>query len=253
MPIKVHTSAICIIPPAASWSQIQAIRAVHDKSYIRWMPHINLMYPFYEDEGSNFQKAAESAAKALQNFEPFKVKSFFFIEIGFISPAIDYRFIEQLYFDNLQISLGEFKYFRHYRSSTLWLDPQTTAKNSLRTLHEALLTVFPDCKDLSNDPKRGINGFTPHLSVGQWGKNLPPKSAAADAIAQQAQQELQLNWNPNIEFEVSSVALISRKGNSEPFSVRYRVPLGDGGGGGNVVDNLKVEEVNELYIAEGAS
>lgn len=95
MPIKVHTSAICIIPPATSWNQIQAIRAIHDKSYIRWMPHINLMYPFYEDEGATFEKAAESAAKALQNFEPFKVKNFFF-KIGFISPIIDYGPNEQL-------------------------------------------------------------------------------------------------------------------------------------------------------------
>lgn len=73
--VKVHQSAICIIPPKNIWSQIQAIRAVHDKSYIRWMPHINLMYPFYEDVGSNFEKAGQSAAEALKNIQPFEVRN----------------------------------------------------------------------------------------------------------------------------------------------------------------------------------
>ncbi|KAL4528201.1 hypothetical protein Ndes2437B_g00302 [Nannochloris sp. 'desiccata'] len=188
--VKVHQSAICIIPPKNIWSQIQAIRAVHDKSYIRWMPHINLMYPFYEDVGSNFEKAGQSAAEALKNIQPF------------------------------EISLDEFQYFRHNRSSTLWLNPQTRPENRLQTLHSALLGVFPDCTDLSNDPRRGINTFTPHLSVGQWGQNCRPKSDAADAAAQQAQLELQTAWDSVPQFEVTSVALISRRGKTDPFTVR---------------------------------
>jgi hypothetical protein len=73
--VKVHRSAICIIPPKNIWSQIQTIRAVHDKSYIRWMPHINLIYPFYEDLGSTFEKAGQSAAEALKHIRPFKVRN----------------------------------------------------------------------------------------------------------------------------------------------------------------------------------
>jgi len=144
----------------------------------------------------------------------------------------------------MQIYLAEFQFFRHHRSSTLWLNPQTQPENSLSTLQEALLTVFPDCKDLSNDPGRGINAFTPHLSVGQWGQNCRPKSAAADAAAQQAQLELQTAWTSVPQFEVTSVALISRKGKTDPFTIRYLVQFGAGGGG----DSLsRVQEVNEPY------
>ena len=39
---KVHTSAIVIIPPPSCFPPIQEIRAKYDKSYERWMPHINL-------------------------------------------------------------------------------------------------------------------------------------------------------------------------------------------------------------------
>jgi hypothetical protein len=157
----------------------------------------------------------------------------------------------------LQITLAKFEYFRHYRSSTLWLNPQTQPENSLHHLHKTLLTAFPDCIELKNDPKRGINGFKPHLSVGQFGQNCRPKTAAADAAALQAQQELQAAWNPVLEFEVTSVALISRQGNADPFKVRYLVHLGSGtgdggsgdGDGGNALPR-RVQEVNEAYLVD---
>lgn len=38
----VVTSALCIIPPVNVWDGIQKIRKIHDKSYDRWPPHINL-------------------------------------------------------------------------------------------------------------------------------------------------------------------------------------------------------------------
>jgi 2'-5' RNA ligase len=41
-----HTTALCLIPPENVWEQIQSIRSVYDKAYPRWMPHINLVYPF---------------------------------------------------------------------------------------------------------------------------------------------------------------------------------------------------------------
>ncbi|CAF3324543.1 unnamed protein product [Rotaria socialis] len=39
-------TALCIIPPKHVWKQIQSIRSIHDQAYPRWMPHINLIYPF---------------------------------------------------------------------------------------------------------------------------------------------------------------------------------------------------------------
>ena len=44
------TTALCLIPPEEVWGQIQSIRSKHDKAYPRWMPHINLIYPFVPEE-----------------------------------------------------------------------------------------------------------------------------------------------------------------------------------------------------------
>ncbi|KAG2430715.1 hypothetical protein HYH02_013557 [Chlamydomonas schloesseri] len=51
---KVHSSAVAVVPPAAVWRRIQTLRVFADKSFVRWPPHINLLYPFYPD---GFQKS----------------------------------------------------------------------------------------------------------------------------------------------------------------------------------------------------
>jgi poly(A) polymerase len=132
--MKVHRSALCIIPPCHTWPAIQAIRKHNDKSFERWAPHINLLYPFLPD--SEFATAAHLATSALAPLQPFT------------------------------LDLTRFSHFEHRRSCTLWLQPQPDSH--LQRLHAALLAAFPDCTELSNDPQRGISEFTPHLSVGQW-------------------------------------------------------------------------------------
>ena len=64
--------ALVIIPPKDHWKIIQKIRRKYDKTYLKWPPHINLIWPFVfaEDFYRNFGKLEE----ILGNFPPIKLK-----------------------------------------------------------------------------------------------------------------------------------------------------------------------------------
>ena len=210
-PSKSFESALVLLVPDSLQSSIQAVRKKHDKAYQRWMPHVNLLYPFINDDATNFAEAANTIAQTLADIQPF------------------------------QLTLKEFKYFEQ---GTMWLNPeasllpaaaagmaeikqvdlehrskdQVEQENALVTqsvhrLQAKLEQLFPHCNDLSSD-----HGFAPHLSVGQW----KPLSSL-----QQAQRDLQKNWKP-IQFTVDSVFLISRS-KIGPFTAKYQIRFGGAG------------------------
>ncbi|HXG10936.1 MAG TPA: 2'-5' RNA ligase family protein [Gemmataceae bacterium] len=130
MSVKSHRTAVVLIPPPEVWGPIQVIRQQHDRQFRRWMPHVNLLYPFYQQE--RFAEAASRLAAVCAAFAPFAV------------------------------TLAEFRFFRHPSGrATLWLRPEPT--EPLVRLQAALQAACPACDDQSRFP----TGFTPHLSVGQ--------------------------------------------------------------------------------------
>lgn len=89
------SSALCICPPETLWPAIQGVREGLDKSYLRWMPHINVAYPFVG------AKRAEEAAGALES--------------AFRAAGIS----------EFTLALDSAGYFQHgKKSSTLWLTPR---------------------------------------------------------------------------------------------------------------------------------
>jgi 2'-5' RNA ligase len=129
-PHKTHTTAVVLIPPTQLWEPIQAIRERHDRHFMRWMPHITLVYPFRPR--TEFDGLAERFAVVCRDSEPFR------------------------------LVLEEVRFFRHGRESfTLWLAP--VPKAALVRLQAALGGVVPDCNDVTQHRE----GFTPHLSIGQ--------------------------------------------------------------------------------------
>jgi 2'-5' RNA ligase len=112
MPSKTHQTAVAVVPPQEVWEPIQAIRERHDRQFHRWMPHVNLLYPFYLPE--QFDEALPRLVDACAKITPFKV------------------------------TLAEFRFFRHSsRRATLWLAPEL--KVDLVWLQAALQASCPDC------------------------------------------------------------------------------------------------------------
>eukprot|EP00735_Rhodelphis_limneticus_P005616 TRINITY_DN1753_c0_g1::TRINITY_DN1753_c0_g1_i2::g.25282::m.25282 TRINITY_DN1753_c0_g1::TRINITY_DN1753_c0_g1_i2::g.25282 ORF type:complete len:264 (+),score=4.30,2_5_RNA_ligase2/PF13563.1/1.4e-30,FtsQ/PF03799.10/0.1,FtsQ/PF03799.10/3.5e+03 TRINITY_DN1753_c0_g1_i2:107-898(+) len=131
----VPKSALCFIPPKEIFLSIQAIRILRDKSFVRWMPHINIIYPFFHEE--HFSDIVPGALKALQSLRPFTV------------------------------TLNKLQHFKHGKSCTGWLQPEVTggcdaSEDPWQQIFARLLEEFPVLHKHQHHP------FVPHLSLGQW-------------------------------------------------------------------------------------
>lgn len=135
---KTHSTALCIIPPKEQWDSIQAIRQKYDSAYERWMPHINVIYPFVED--TEFSKVIPKLEKSVGDIPPFVVY------------------------------LNSFHYFYQPEEKTVHLVPDDGNNGSL---FSQLYTKLKGCFK-SNDEKnqrRGRTDFSPHLTVAQEKSN----------------------------------------------------------------------------------
>lgn len=137
----VHRSALVVIPPAAAWPAIEAIRAAHDPSHGRWMPHINLVYGFVPE--AEFAAAAAALESALRGLLP------------------------------LRVELAELRRFDHRGSTTVWLAPVSDPPGALAALQAAAAALFPGC-----DEQSARGQWVPHLTVARLTGDEPEIAAA---------------------------------------------------------------------------
>ncbi|CAD5115900.1 DgyrCDS4835 [Dimorphilus gyrociliatus] len=134
---KSFKSAIILMPPETEWTQIQNIREKHDKAYNRWMPHINLIWPFVPDMDCNFDLEFVKISQALSKLAPFKVK----------------------------FTQKSFSFFEH-KQCVLWLNPLENDHDdnphpSVIKLQKILQNLYPNYYD-------GTKEFVPHLTLGRF-------------------------------------------------------------------------------------
>ena len=169
-----------IIPPKEKWGPIQEIRKIYDKQVNRWMPHITLLFPFYpKNQFTAFEK-----------------------EFLLVSSE----------FDVFDISLGEFRYFKHYNKNyTTWLDP--TPNDMIIKLQSEFLKITPEC----NDVNKFKGGYYPHLSIGQFRGNSISLKNRID--------ELQNSWK-EITFKVKEFCFIwKEKDKNSSFQIEKQFLL----------------------------
>lgn len=183
MTTKTHHTSVVVIPPQDVWEPIQAIRRQHDRQIHRWMPHINLLYPFVPRQ--HFATALPLLSAACQQVPAFEV------------------------------TLTRLQSFRHASGrGTIWLVPEPHA--AFVQLQATLQAAFPDYCEQS----RFAGGFTPHLSLGQVAsrRDLQPLLTALQTLWQPVRFALEavaLIWRDantpfRVEHWIPLVAAMSR-------------------------------------------
>ena len=65
------TTALSILPPLDSHNQLNFLRSKYDKAYPRWMPHINLLFPFVSED--KFDEVEKNLSEVLSTTTSFAI------------------------------------------------------------------------------------------------------------------------------------------------------------------------------------
>jgi len=133
------------------------------------------------------------------------------------------------------ITLSQFEAFHRKTSSVLWLKPETSVPGVIDEVHRALAEEF---STTNNTPWRG---FTPHFTI----SHFESREACDEAAARLGEW-----WQP-ITFHVDQIHVMSRKGPVKPFTLRYRVRLGEPNQDRQIVAAQDGEESYENMPREG--
>ena len=105
-------TALAFVLPERYGSKVEPIRRSHDKAYVRWMPHINFLFPFFPER--TLDSVAERLTKDLANVPAFilNLDEIGFFPIGYENTyhlsASDSSQMKALY-DSVRKTLHEFK------------------------------------------------------------------------------------------------------------------------------------------------
>lgn len=121
------TTALTVVIPHEFHNRINAIRSRKDKAFPRWMPHMNLIFPFVPEH--QFESVAARLQPALQDF------------------------------GEIRLELNKVSFFRHGKSNiTVHLAPVDDSR--LQLLFQIIRATLPEIPVKHSQ-------FHPHLTVAQ--------------------------------------------------------------------------------------
>lgn len=139
---KSHRSALVVPVPLSP--QIKEVRTHLEHKSHRWMPHMNLAYPFHPYDCATQRTTAQMIRQLCEQIPSFSVQ------------------------------LEKIEGFQQRSGRTLfYVAPKNEAP--FRNLQEALAETFPDCSDVAHYTR----GYQPHLVLGASSKEQNPSDLLA--------------------------------------------------------------------------
>lgn len=151
-----NQTALALIVPVSLQPDINSLRRLHDKSFKKWDPHINILYPFVEP--SRLASAVAILRECLQTQQAKQVT----------------------------VSIDEVDVFKHWKNATVFLKPSVESDEGICQLRKVMVHAL-GCneRDGTHD---GI--FRPHMTVGQAGLN----GSAIEKLTEQVKKLAGIEW-----------------------------------------------------------
>jgi len=183
-----HYSTICIIPPDNIWPSINNIRVqLKDKGLYRWPPHINLIYPSFEED--NLKNIIPELSLSLSGIKPF------------------------------DITLNEFGVFGGSKKGVLYLKPNECDDDNMINLYNTIENIISKHCDEKKNKKTKPKLFVPHLTVCHT-----TSSSEAWSLTEQFQPFQPIKFTIDRVYCLSRP--INDPDNVGQFSIQYTLLLG---------------------------
>ncbi|KAG2374202.1 hypothetical protein C9374_011039 [Naegleria lovaniensis] len=217
-------SACCILIPSQHnsdndqihtlFDHIQHIRQEWDKSFSRWEPHLNLLYPFIHKK--NFFQARQCIEDIVQQHE---LHAF---QVDFPAHHV---------------------YCREFSKFVLTSPCDTSQLEKFQQIYQLLKEVFPQCsatgslQEQSSSSKESTNEiFHPHLTLGQLSNSNLANVKYKQLVLRKGNNKEEMNeeWNEfeklkqswmGGSFKATEIVLLWRENVEDPFHVAERISL----------------------------
>jgi 2'-5' RNA ligase len=166
-------TALCIIPSENCCLAIDSVRRFADKAFPRWMPHINLIYPFLPEDSPALTAYFRKLQRYLSEVEPF------------------------------DIILKDVGTFPQSDGPTIHLRPEAGESSALTSLYAAVVGPYPV-------PQR--KPFVPHLTIAQFPLPNDRDHGVLSGLNEKALMK-HLSSRFSLQFRVAEICFISRTGN----------------------------------------
>jgi len=197
IPTTSHDTALCIIPPRRLWPSVDRLRALYDKAYEKWPPHINMIYPFVRPD------LLPSAAQRIQD-------------------ALSHSGIQ----DPLHMSLGCVDVFPHKHDNTIFLhDSSAETSARLKTLRDDILGALGQARSSGQQYRMhmtvgqsdDVNG-SPHKFLVDKVGLLPALEWEVETLYLLVRERVQLDGTATSQMKIWGTISLSREGRPAELS-----------------------------------
>jgi poly(A) polymerase len=183
-----HKAALAIVLPKHASKVVQNIRKKYDRTFNRWPPHINLLYPFFES--MNTETISKDLSHVLSKYEPFTM---------------------------------DFNKLNHFvKNCVVYMEPNKQEAKNICEIQAEVRNFFSELAD----SEKFKPSFTPHMTISQPENKRDTEKNWSESMLNKITSEYGPAESCEAKLPVDALYWLTRNNENEPFVVQHIFPIG---------------------------